>query len=427
METAPVDAPENIPSLRKKRLIIFFCAVILFFFTSMSKILVPGSVFSELKGELGFSAGILAGMGSAYMYCYAASQLALGLLSSKYGGVRILLFGGGCFVAGSLLFPLLSSPFWMIFARALTGLGAGTVFIALAKLIDDLFPKNFSMTLGIILFIGYLGPVTGGLPFAALVENTSWRIALLTPAVISFLAFTVVLIFLKGTVKKVLPGKTWKPLFVILSDKRSWLLYCTSSLIFGVYYVIMTVMGKKCLEDFGHFSSYAASLWITVFAVIVAVNNIISNVVLKFLKGRRRILVIFAGFSCLLGSLFSAFAFHFSWGGWIVFGFLLISIPAGFFSIFGTVAKELQKPELVGLAVAILNFFAFVAIALSGSVAGYVLSSYEGELLAGAGGGLSYPPGAYRDLFIVFSILSLLGFTASLFIPETNPASAQKQ
>lgn len=427
MDTIVPAAASNDPSVRKKKLIIFFCAVILFFFTSMSKILVPGSVFSELKGELGFSAGILAGMGSAYMYCYAASQLALGLLSSKYGGVRILLFGGGCFVAGSLLFPLLSSPSLMIFARALTGLGAGTVFIALAKLIDDLFSKNFSMTLGIILFIGYLGPVTGGLPFAALVENTSWRWALMTPAIISALALVTVLIFLKGTLKKVLPGKTWKPLFVILSDKHSWLLYCTSSLIFGVYYVIMTVMGKKCLEDFGHFSSYTASLWITVFAVIVAVNNIISNLVLKILKGRRRILVVFAGISCLLGSTLAALVFHFNWGGWIVPAFLLIAIPAGFFSIFGTVAKELQAPELVGLAVAILNFFAFVAIAISGSIAGVVLSAYEGEMLKGVGGVLSYPPAAYRDLFIVFSILSLLGFTASLLIPETNPASAREQ
>ena len=406
--------------LRKKKLVIFFAAIILFFFTSMSKILVPGSVFSELKGELGFSAGILAGMGSAYMYCYAASQLALGLLSSKYGGVRILIFGGGCFVFGSLLFPLLSSPHWMIFARGITGLGAGTVFIALAKLIDDLYSGNFSMVLGITLFIGYLGPVTGGLPFAALVENTSWRWALLTPAIISALALLAVFIFLKGTMTKVLPGQPWKPLFVILSDKYSWLLYLTSSVVFGVYYVIMTVMGKKCLEDFGNFSSYAASLWITLFAVIVAANNILSNVVLKLLGERRKVLTLFAGIACFAGTAFSALAFHFNWGCWIVAGFLLIAIPAGFFSIFGTVAKELHPPELVGLSVAILNFFAFVAIALSGSIAGWVLSGYEGNMLSGISGRLAYPPLAYRDLFAILSILALMGLFSAFFIPETR-------
>ena len=60
-------------------------------------------------------------MGSVYMYCYAASQLLVGVLTTRFGGVRILLWGGSIFVFGSMIFPLLSNPYLMILARAITG------------------------------------------------------------------------------------------------------------------------------------------------------------------------------------------------------------------------------------------------------------------------------------------------------------------
>ena len=93
--------------VRKKY--IFYASVLLMFITSMSKVLVPGTIFDELQGELGISGSTLAAMGAAFMYTYGISQLALGLLSSKYGGVRILLFGALVFASGSMVFPFLNS------------------------------------------------------------------------------------------------------------------------------------------------------------------------------------------------------------------------------------------------------------------------------------------------------------------------------
>ena len=92
-------------TLRRRRQLILWSGVVLFFFTSMSKVLVPGAVFNDLQA-LGFSAGALASLGAWYMYTYAFSQMAVGIFSDRYGGVRLLLFGGGFFAAGSLLFPL---------------------------------------------------------------------------------------------------------------------------------------------------------------------------------------------------------------------------------------------------------------------------------------------------------------------------------
>ena len=117
--------------LRRRQAIVLWCSVVLSFFTSMSKILVPGPIVSDLKA-LGLDAIELSALGFGYYCAYAVSQLALGAYSVRWGGVRLLLFGGGCFVLGSVIFPL-SGSFWMMFAaRMLTGLGAGTLFPGLA-------------------------------------------------------------------------------------------------------------------------------------------------------------------------------------------------------------------------------------------------------------------------------------------------------
>ncbi|MBQ9446820.1 MAG: hypothetical protein IJU61_09510, partial [Victivallales bacterium] len=76
-----------------KRMVFRF-GVVLMFFTSMSKVLVPGAVFDPLQHELSLTAVDLASLGSVYMCSYALSQLLIGMLADRLGGVRVLLMGG---------------------------------------------------------------------------------------------------------------------------------------------------------------------------------------------------------------------------------------------------------------------------------------------------------------------------------------------
>ena len=39
----------------RRKMIILICGVVLFFFTSMSKMLIPGAVFADLQKDLHFS------------------------------------------------------------------------------------------------------------------------------------------------------------------------------------------------------------------------------------------------------------------------------------------------------------------------------------------------------------------------------------
>jgi len=408
-------------TLRRKKLFILLLAVIVNFFTSMSKMLVPGPIYNQLQLELLFTPAVIAAIGSVYMYSYAASQLLMGVYSDRYGGVRILVIGGSLFTVGTLFFPFCSDPLLMGLCRAVTGFGAGTVFLGEAKLINDLFPRKFGLMLGIALLIGYFGPVTGTVPMVGLISLIGWRKAYFLPGAVCFLAMAGILLSMRGTIRKTVTGQTLAPLVKMLKNRPMWLLCISSALIYGIYYVLLTQVGQKCIEDFYKLDKYLASLCITLLSVIVALNNVAVNLLLKLVRGRRRVIYLGGTLMVLAGALtgFAAFYRHLPVGV-LIAAYLLLAFPAGFFSFFSIMAKELNPPEVTGLAVAVLNFAAFVFIALFGNISGIVLGFWKNSV--GPDG--VFPGTAYTALFAFLTFSALLSVLIGLFVPETGRRNA---
>ena len=403
---------------------IFFFGSLFNFFTSMSKVLVPGTVFDELQSDLKISGATLSLMGSVYMYCYAASQLLVGVLTTRFGGVRILLWGGSIFVFGSMIFPLLSNPYLMILARAITGLGAGSCFVGLARIISDMFPVKFTFMLGLALFINYLGPVTGGLPMTWLSNYTGWRTTLLIPATLSAINIIICFVLLRKKAGPISKEGTFKPLFIILSKVDNWKLYITSSVVFGAFYTILTIMGKKALIDFCKLSPAVAATWITIPAILIAFCNLATGKVISLLGNKHKKLVLFASIFSFLGIALACVSFTCKLGAtFVISSYLIMAIPAGFFALYCTISKELNPPEYIGLALAILNFFAFAIIALDGNIAGFILKLFETSENLSPEGIYNYPPSAYAIIFGVLSLLAIIGLIAALFLPETGTKS----
>jgi len=405
-------------SVARKKTFIFLCAVILSFFTSMSKVLVPGSMFEALSRDLACSAAMLTAIGSAYMYSYAASQLCLGLFADRFGGVRILLFGGSLFTIGSIIAPFVTSPYTMMVARILTAFGAGTVFIAIAKLIADLFPQKFALILGIVMFLGYFGPVTGGLPTVYLVEKFNWRPVMAIYGLIPLACMTLVWLLCRGTLKSVMPGGTFDRLKTILVNRDGLLLFFSSGLVFGSFYAILTSIGQKALEDSMGMSRFSASLVVTSLGVLVAFCNLLTSTVLRLVGTHRKALLVVMFTLTFLGNVLGAIAFGLGHcAALLVASFYLITLPAGGFSLFGEVAKSIYPSNCTGLAVAMVNLVAFIFIALCGNLAGVVLHCFEAEAVNGI-----YPATTYMTMFLGFSVLGFLGMLASFFL-RIRPAA----
>ena len=274
-------------TLRKKKFAILCCGVIMYFFTNMSKVLIPGTIFNELL-QTGLDVKSISALGAVYMYSYAASQILAGVFADRYGGVRILLIGGSMFTAGTIGFPFAEHLWLMYLFRILTGFGAGTVFLGVAKLLADLFPAKFAMAMGVILVLGYIGP-TAGTMIVFLIKAVGWQWAMAIPGIIAVAALLGVSGMMKGTIVPVTGGQSFLPLLTIVKRGKMWLLWLTSSVIFGSYYVLLAQIGQKSITDFGGISAEKAATCIMIMTIMVALNNMGVNGIVKLCGNRRKI------------------------------------------------------------------------------------------------------------------------------------------
>jgi MFS family permease len=77
-----------------------------------------------------------------------------------------------------------------------------------------------------------------------------------------------------------------------------------------------------------------------------------------------------------------------------------------------TAAKELFSPDMAGISIGAVNFFPFFG--------GVVAQPLIGVMLDRAGKiGAHYPPSAYKNVMLVYFVISLLGVAAILFSRET--------
>ena len=416
----PFEAENN--GINRRKFFILCFGVGLFFFTSMSKMLVPGPINYHLLNELSLSLPAIAGLGSAFMYSYAVSQLLIGVYSNRYGGVRILLIGGTLFCSGMIGFSQVSNLFLLYLFRIFTGFGAGIVFIGLAKILADLFSIRFALMLGIALFIGYLGPVTGTVPVVWLIHALGWRSALLLPGLAALFFLAGIALFAKGTIKKTVPGQTFRLLPALFLAPGMLLLCVSSAIMFGIYNSLLTQIGQKSFEDVYHWSRYSASLCITLLTLVVAFNNVFTSFLLKLTGGRTRPICVSGMIVVVIGTLLGSLSFRYGLPAvCLLMGFVLASIPAGFFSLFSLVAKEINPPENAGLAIAFLNFSAFACIAFFGNLSGAVLARWKNEMLPG---GL-FPTVAYETLFWFLFGSALVALILSLFVPNVVQKSRQ--
>ena len=404
--------------IRKKKFAILLCGVLLYFLTCMSKVLIPGTIYNELLAA-GLDTRQIAGTGAAYMYAYAASQLLAGIFSNRYGGVRILLTGGLLFALGTIGFPWVKYYPLMLICRIMTGLGAGTVFLGVVKLIGDLYSEKFAMVLGTIMFCSYFGPSCGTTPMVKLTEMLSWQISMSIPGIVAALGVAVIIAFCAGTIKPVERGENIQPLLKMLKNRAMWLVSLSTPVIFGAYYILTSQLGQKSISDHCKLPSATASTVILGLTILVAVNNVAGNFLLKVCGNRRKTAAVLSFAATLLGTVLGYAAFRYTNSLWAVAAaYVLIAIPAGFFPIFSLMAKELNPPEQTGLAVAVLNFWCFVYIAAFQNISGRILQNYT------VTGEQSYPPEAYCGVFIFLTIMNLCALIASCFYKETRPKQA---
>ena len=304
----------------------------------------------------------------------------------------------------------------MIFCRILTGLGAGTVFLGVVKLINDLFPAKFAVTLGTVMLFSYCGTICGTTPMVMLVNAVRWQWAMTIPGAVAAAGVAVICLLMRGTIKTAVSGSSVKPLLKMLKNAEMWKISLAVPVVFALYYIISTQLGQKSLLDHFRLNPETASAVIMTMTIIVTLNNVAGNLLLRLFGGNSKKVIICSLTLSLAGSVAGYAAFQ-PEGSAITAGaaFILLAIPAGFFPLFGAAAKAVTPPEDTGLAVALLNFWCFVFIAAFQNIAGRIMLHYA------VPGSLHYPPAAYQGVFIFMITATVYGLITAFGIKPNVP------
>lgn len=146
------------------------------FYRSFLAVLTP-----NLIDELGADKADLSQASGGWFLAFALMQFAVGVSLDRFGPRRtaayLLAAGGG---GGALLFALASSPFHIILAMALIGIGCSPVLMAAFFLFARIYPAaRFAVLSSWFVATGTAGNVIGAKPLAIAVETFGWRPSML--------------------------------------------------------------------------------------------------------------------------------------------------------------------------------------------------------------------------------------------------------
>ena len=133
---------------------------------------------------------------SVFFACYAIGMLFWGPLSDKYGRKPILITGGFIYLFGSILCALSTNVYFLIFFRAIQGIGAGGITSVSTAIIKDCYQgRKRESILAISQTISGLAPMLAPVVGAILLQYTNWKGAFWTLSIIGIVYLILTFLF----------------------------------------------------------------------------------------------------------------------------------------------------------------------------------------------------------------------------------------
>ncbi len=387
----------------------------------------PGVFAKELMQAFGATGTLIGLLSATYYYSYAGLMIPAGVLLDRFGA-RWVVATGGLVMGGGTLMMALASGFPLLFAgRFLVGAGASVMFVGSLKIAAAWFPAAYFGTLSATTAaIGVLGGLVATAPMAGLAAGLGWRGAFATVGVVTLAGAMACVALVRdrppvADPAAAAPAPGWAAVFVglgrVLGNRHTWppflafffLYSATNNLIFWIV---------PCLRDVYGLGMTDAALYATATSLALLIAGPLTGFVSDRMLRRRRL-----PYTVLT-------ALHFV--GWTVFVLTLGRLPLGglYALLFGMglvgaafvltwpLGREVNPPELAGIAVAAVNLGGFVGAALTQGPLGAILDAHwAGVTLAGA---RVYPVEAYQASFAASAVLVLCACLASLFFRETR-------
>ncbi len=402
-------------------ILLIILGTALYFLAHFQRVAVPAPIFDLMQSELNVSATKITSFSAIFMYSYALSTLFCGILTDKFGGVKVLLFGAIIFSIGSILFSNTDIIPLMYFARGLTGLGAATFYLGLLHEAKKCFPdKYFGVALSIILFAGYTGGVCANAPFVTASEIFGWKDVLNIIAIISIVVASL-FIFVQHLLKSVHENDkvhiSFEPFKKVLTNKNNFYIFTFAILCTGLHYVIMTVLGVKFLKDFLGYSLKSASLILSFLVIIAAFSGVILASLSKVIGNKRVIFLRFLAFSSLIVFSIISICIMLNIKTSLIAGLiLLLAINGGNTPLTVPIIANTNSYEIRTTAISVMNSISFVFVGLMAAFIGFLMDFFP---IAGKlNGHIIYSNKSYLTVFLFFVVLAIIEIFMTFKIKE---------
>jgi len=385
----------------------------------------PGVMARDLMEAFGVTGAVIGLLSATYFYSYAGFMIPAGMLIDAFGARRMVAAGGAVMGLGTLAMGAAGGLALLFAGRFAVGLGATVTFIGTLKIAGAWFPaERFGLLSAVTATVGVLGALIASAPLAALMAVAGWRGAFWTVGAVtlacSLACVAVVRDAPEGAAASSPPalGGLLRGMARVLANAHTWPVFLS-------FFCLYSALGNLFLwavpflrDVYGLATTPAATIAAaTSIALLGAapLTGFVSDTVLRRRKApyvalSLGLLGVWALFVGTLGAvpLWTVGALFFGIG---VFG--------GAFVLTWPIGREVNPPELAGIAVAVVNLGGFLGAALTQGPIGAVLDArWAGATTAG--GARAYPPEAYRTAFTICAALVLGATLLSLLLRETR-------
>jgi EmrB/QacA subfamily drug resistance transporter len=131
----------------------------------------------SIQDELGFSSAGLAWVVNAYLIAFGGLLLLAGRIGDLVGRRRVFLSGLALFTAASALCGMANSPWELVAARFVQGVGGALTSAVILGMIVTMFPqpREQAQAIGVYAFVASAGGAVGVLAGGALTQWVSWH------------------------------------------------------------------------------------------------------------------------------------------------------------------------------------------------------------------------------------------------------------
>ncbi len=359
----------------------------------------------NLVDDMGFDAGALGLMTSAYFIAFAAAQLPLGFFLDSRGPRRaeaVLLIVAA---AGAFVFSVGDGLGSLVLGRAMIGLGVAACLMAAFKAMSEWFPaEKLPMANGFIMASGGLGAIMATAPTEALVAAVGWRYGFVALG-IATLAAALILWTVVPEPARETGGESVAErigdLRQVYSNLAFWRVAPITALSQGTFLAVQTLWAGPWLRDVAGLDSAAVSYTLLFAAVGFVIGNIVIGTATVRLSRRGVPPIVVTGVGMALFMLVQLAVI----GEWIAAPTVLWFIfgMAGTIGVlsFSVLAQEFPS-QLIGRASTGMNLMIFAtAFALQWGM-GEVISLWP----TAADGGYAGP--GYQTAFAIALILQAI-------------------